>query len=110
MDAGGYPIWGARAVNRITLEMGELGKRSLRLCEPSPCTVACPGGVNVKSYVSMIADGRFKLVAEMSHPPLLYDLLVDPWEDTDVAADRPEIVERLGSALWAERRADTSPE
>ncbi|MHC4752461.1 MAG: FAD-dependent oxidoreductase, partial [Planctomycetota bacterium] len=26
---------------------------------PSQCTQACPAGVNVKSYVSLIADGRF---------------------------------------------------
>ncbi|MFQ5639760.1 MAG: NAD(P)-binding protein [bacterium] len=27
---------------------------------PSPCTLACPAGVNVKAYVSLIAAGRFK--------------------------------------------------
>jgi len=27
--------------------------------EPSPCTLACPAGVNVKSYVSLISSGRF---------------------------------------------------
>ncbi|MBM3319755.1 MAG: FAD-dependent oxidoreductase [Candidatus Eisenbacteria bacterium] len=26
---------------------------------PSPCTLACPAGVNVKGYVSLIAEGRF---------------------------------------------------
>lgn len=26
---------------------------------PSPCTLACPAGINVKSYVSLIAEGRF---------------------------------------------------
>lgn len=26
---------------------------------PSPCTGACPAGVNVKAYVSLIAEGRF---------------------------------------------------
>lgn len=28
--------------------------------EPSPCTVACPAGINVKAYVSLIAEGRFE--------------------------------------------------
>lgn len=28
--------------------------------EPSPCTAACPAGVNVKAYVSLIAAGRFR--------------------------------------------------
>ncbi len=27
--------------------------------EPSPCMTACPAGVNVKAYVSLIASGRF---------------------------------------------------
>lgn len=31
----------------------------LGITEPSPCTRACPAGVNVKSYVSLISSGRF---------------------------------------------------
>ena len=27
--------------------------------KPSPCTLACPAGINVKAYVSLIAEGRF---------------------------------------------------
>lgn len=27
--------------------------------EPSPCTAACPAGINVKAYVSLIAEGMF---------------------------------------------------
>ncbi len=27
--------------------------------EPSPCTTACPAGINVKAYVSLIAEGMF---------------------------------------------------
>ncbi|MCH7732992.1 MAG: hypothetical protein IIB44_10895, partial [Candidatus Marinimicrobia bacterium] len=30
------------------------------ITEPSPCTLACPAGVNVKSYVSLISSGRFQ--------------------------------------------------
>ncbi|MFC1550320.1 FAD-dependent oxidoreductase [Candidatus Neomarinimicrobiota bacterium] len=33
--------------------------------EPSPCTQACPAGVNVKSYVSLIASGRFAEALEV---------------------------------------------
>ena len=32
----------------------------LGIAEPSPCTLACPAGVNVKSYVSLISSGRFQ--------------------------------------------------
>ncbi|MFQ6678793.1 MAG: FAD-dependent oxidoreductase [Fidelibacterota bacterium] len=32
----------------------------LGMTEPSPCTLACPAGVNVKSYVSLISSGRFQ--------------------------------------------------
>lgn len=31
----------------------------LRLIDPAPCTQACPAGVNVKAYVSLIAERRF---------------------------------------------------
>ena len=27
--------------------------------KPSPCTLACPAGINVKAYVSLVAEGRF---------------------------------------------------
>jgi len=32
----------------------------LGITDPSPCTLACPAGVNVKSYVSLISSGRFQ--------------------------------------------------
>ena len=35
------------------------------LVEPSPCTRACPAGVNVKAYVSLIAAGRFQDALEV---------------------------------------------
>jgi NADPH-dependent glutamate synthase beta subunit-like oxidoreductase/coenzyme F420-reducing hydrogenase delta subunit/NAD-dependent dihydropyrimidine dehydrogenase PreA subunit len=40
--------------------------------EPSPCTQACPAGINVKSYVSLIAEGRFTEALEVvrEHCPL----------------------------------------
>ncbi|MEE9118870.1 MAG: hypothetical protein V3U02_09815, partial [Calditrichia bacterium] len=29
------------------------------IVDPSPCMEACPAGVNVKAYVSLIAAGKF---------------------------------------------------
>lgn len=33
--------------------------------EPSPCMLACPAGVNIKAYVSLIAQGKFKQALEV---------------------------------------------
>ncbi|HSP16115.1 MAG TPA: FAD-dependent oxidoreductase [Thermoanaerobaculia bacterium] len=33
--------------------------------KPSPCTLACPAGINVKAYVSLIAEGRFAQALEV---------------------------------------------
>jgi hypothetical protein len=44
-------------------------------------------------------DGQFKLVVYPEQPPMLYDTLADPHEDTDVAARHPEVVARLRAAL-----------
>lgn len=40
--------------------------------EPAPCTQACPAGINVKAYVSLIAEGRFAEALEVvrQHCPL----------------------------------------
>jgi NADPH-dependent glutamate synthase beta subunit-like oxidoreductase/NAD-dependent dihydropyrimidine dehydrogenase PreA subunit len=32
----------------------------IRAIEPSPCSHACPAGIHVKAYVSLIAEGRFE--------------------------------------------------
>jgi NADPH-dependent glutamate synthase beta subunit-like oxidoreductase/coenzyme F420-reducing hydrogenase delta subunit/Pyruvate/2-oxoacid:ferredoxin oxidoreductase delta subunit len=37
----------------------------IQAVEPSPCTQACPAGINVKSYVSLIAEGRFAEALEV---------------------------------------------
>jgi NADPH-dependent glutamate synthase beta subunit-like oxidoreductase/coenzyme F420-reducing hydrogenase delta subunit/NAD-dependent dihydropyrimidine dehydrogenase PreA subunit len=39
--------------------------RLINVVEPSPCTRACPAGVNVKAYVSLIAAGRFQEALEV---------------------------------------------
>ncbi len=43
------------------LRVPTLGGAPFRLepVEPSPCTTACPAGINVKAYVSLIAEGMF---------------------------------------------------
>ncbi len=46
---------------------------SVGYVEPSPCKEACPAGVNVKSYVSLISEGKFhdalKVVRERNPLP-----------------------------------------
>ncbi len=37
----------------------------IRAIDPSPCTQACPAGINVKSYVSLIAESRFAEALEV---------------------------------------------
>jgi len=32
----------------------------IKAVQPAPCTQACPAGINVKAYVSLIAEGRFR--------------------------------------------------
>jgi len=38
---------------------------SIESVDQSPCAVGCPAGVNVKSYVTLIAAGRFKDALEV---------------------------------------------
>jgi len=37
----------------------------IRTINPAPCTQACPAGVNVKAYVSLIAERRFAEALEV---------------------------------------------
>ncbi len=37
----------------------------IRTIKPAPCTQACPAGVNVKAYVSLIAERRFEEALEV---------------------------------------------
>lgn len=37
----------------------------IKSVEPAPCTQACPAGINVKAYVSLIAEGRFAAALEV---------------------------------------------
>ncbi|MFH1566873.1 MAG: sulfatase/phosphatase domain-containing protein, partial [Gemmatimonadota bacterium] len=50
----------------------------------------------------LVVDGRHKLVSRRDGADLLYDRVDDPWEDRDLAAERPEVVGRLRSRLARE--------
>jgi arylsulfatase A-like enzyme len=43
--------------------------------------------------------GRWKLVRRGDAPPELYDLAADAGETTDLAADKPKLLEQLSDAL-----------
>lgn len=43
----------------------------------------------------VLFDGRYKLVRGMETNPLLFDLDSDPWEEHDIADQRPEVVLHL---------------
>ena len=49
-----------------------------------------------------------KLLAAPGEAPLLFDLTEDPHEEVDLAAEHPEIVERLEArhAVWAKEMID----
>jgi NADPH-dependent glutamate synthase beta subunit-like oxidoreductase/coenzyme F420-reducing hydrogenase delta subunit/NAD-dependent dihydropyrimidine dehydrogenase PreA subunit len=49
----------------ILFDGAETKGRPVGLVEPSPCTRACPAGVNVKAYVSLIAASRFQDALEV---------------------------------------------
>ncbi len=50
---------------------------------------------------SALRAGGWKLVRFNEQPPSLYDLAADPGERRDLAAERPEVVARLGARLDA---------
>ena len=53
----------------------------------------------------LVFDGRYKLVIREGDDPILYDLKDDPLEDRNIAAELPEIVERLDSSQKGEEMA-----
>jgi arylsulfatase A-like enzyme len=62
-------------------------------------------------YIAMrqgqaLRHGAWKLIAPPKGKPELYDLATDPFEKTDVAAARPEVVDDLSKRLAAERAKD----
>ena len=56
---------GSQARATLTVPGLAAGPFPLREVPPSPCTLACPAGINVKSYVSLVAEGRFAEALEV---------------------------------------------
>jgi arylsulfatase len=49
-----------------------------------------------------VTDGRWKLVAQEGQPDRLFDRATDPWEDQDLAAERPDEAGRMRDLLSEE--------
>ena len=49
-----------------------------------------------------MTDGRYKLVVQRDQADRLFDLDADPWEDVNLAAKEPQIVERMRTFLVEE--------
>ena len=61
-----------------------------------------PGYVGVQGPASSVRDGRWKLYYQYTSSTFeLYDLVADLGETTDLAADKPGVVHRLGQKLIA---------
>jgi len=55
--------------------------------------------VNTGTY--MLRRGQWKYVSYVGYEPQLYDVEADPWELSDVAAERPEVVAEMEGILAA---------
>jgi arylsulfatase A-like enzyme len=67
-------------------------------------------GAAPPNYRFVIADG-YKLIADRRGPRRLYDLHADPLERSDLAAARPEVLDRLAAMLPPDRGVpDPSPD
>ncbi len=69
--------------------------------EASPREAVLSGLITPRRTWHLAYDGRHKLVRVDGRPPILFDLDEDPWEDTDIALDRPAVVARLRAWLDA---------
>ena len=86
---------------------GMVGHDLLPLAECSdedrPNRHAFSTSVKNRSSTYAIFDGRFKLISDFATQQLrLYDIAADPGEHNDLAAEEPEIVERLKVRLEEE--------
>jgi len=66
------------------------------------------GLVTPKRAWHLVDDGHHKLVRVTGAPPLLFDLRDDPWEDVNLATERPEVVARLQA--WLDEALGHKPE
>jgi len=67
-----------------------------------------PCVVSALNLWRMICDGRYKLVLRADGGPLLFDLLQDPQETTNLTERMPGEVERLRGMLNREQRENTA--
>ncbi len=47
----------------------------------------------------MLRRGKWKYIKYMGYQPQLFDLVEDPWEDRDLAREKPEMVEEMDEIL-----------
>ncbi len=60
-------------------------------------------GETQAQYCKTITDGDWKLMLfyiEQKFTPVLFNLAVDPMENSNVAIDHPDVVDRLAGRLW----------
>ena len=58
--------------------------------------------VSMLNQRKMIADQQYKLILGERKEPMLFDTLADPWEDRNLAREKPEHVKRLTEQLKVE--------
>ena len=66
---------------------------------PKPIGFWHHGSASLESGPSAWIDNQYKLISEPPRRLELYDLVDDPWEKKDVAAQHPELVERMKAEL-----------
>ena len=71
---------------------------------PRPLGFMHYGEHNMADGAMAWIDNRYKIYKQMPDRIQLFDLLADPWEKTDLAAEHPDIVRKMNGELetWAE--------
>ena len=63
------------------------------------------GGDTLADGAMAWVDNRYKLFKQMPDKLALFDMLADPWEKNDIAAEHPDIVKRMDGELEAWRKS-----
>ena len=63
------------------------------------------GGDTLADGAMAWVDNRYKLFKQMPDQLALFDMLADPWEKNDIAAEHPDIVKRMDGELEAWRKS-----